>query len=49
LYSNLVGGVSGVPTTFFFNQNSELLGYLVGAQPKDVWIRIIEDLLSQME
>ena len=49
LYSNLVGAVSGVPTTFFFNQKSELLGYLVGAQSKDVWISIIEDLLSQME
>ena len=49
LYRNLVGGISGVPTTFFFNQESELLGYLVGAQSKDVWIRIIEDLLSQME
>ena len=49
LYSNLVGGVSGVPATFFFNQNSELLGYLVGAQSKDTWISIIEDLLSDME
>lgn len=49
LYSNLVGGVSGVPTTFFFNQDSELLGYLVGAQSKDTWISIIEDLLSEME
>ena len=49
LYSNLVGGVSGVPTTFFFNQDSELLGYLVGAQSKDTWISIIEDLLSKME
>ena len=49
LYSNLVGGVSGVPTTFFFNQDSELLGYLVGAQSKDTWVAIIEDLLSEME
>ncbi len=49
LYSNLVGGVSGVPTTFFFNQESELLGYVVGSQTKDTWVSIIEDLLSQME
>ena len=49
LYSNLVGGVSGVPTTFFFNQDSELLGYHVGAQSKDTWVSIIEDLLSEME
>ena len=49
LYSNLVSGVSGVPTTFFFNQESELLGYLVGAQSKDTWVAIIEDLLSQMD
>lgn len=49
LYSNLVGGVSGVPTTFFFNEDSELLGYLVGAQSKDTWISIIEDLLPEME
>jgi len=49
LYSNLIGGVSSVPTTFFFNQDSELLGYLIGAQSKDAWVSLIEDLLSEME
>ena len=44
-----MGGVSGVPTTFFFNNESELLGYVVGAQSKETWVAIIEDLLSQME
>lgn len=49
LYSNLVGAVDGVPTTFFFNQASELLGYVVGAQSKETWEGIINDLLAETE
>lgn len=49
LYSNLVGGVSSVPTTFFVNQKGEALGYVIGAQSKEAWESIIQDLLSEME
>lgn len=49
LYGNLVGAVSGVPTTFFVNDKSELLGYVVGAQSKDNWKELIDRLLAEME
>lgn len=47
LYSSLVGAVEGVPTTFFVNQSGELLGYLVGAQTKEAWEELINDLLEE--
>lgn len=49
LYMNLVGAVSGVPTTFFVNEKGELLGYLVGAQAKVTWTSLIDDLLAEMK
>lgn len=49
LYMNLVGGVSSVPTTFFVNQRGEMLGYAIGAQSKETWVSIIEDLLSKCD
>ncbi len=49
LYVNLVGASDSVPTTYFFNQKSELLGYLVGAQSKETWEEIIHGLLEEME
>lgn len=49
LYVNLVGAVSALPTTFFVNQEGELLGYLTGAQAKITWTSLIDDLLSEME
>lgn len=49
LYSKLVSGMDSVPTTIFVNRQSEILGYLVGAQTKETWVAIIEDLLSQLE
>lgn len=49
LYMNLVGASDSVPTTYFFNQDGELLGYLVGAQSKDVWEEIINGLLEEMQ
>ena len=39
LYTNLVGGVYVVPTTFFFNQKGECLGYLESAYPKETWVQ----------
>lgn len=47
LYSNLVGAVSAVPTTFFVNQEGELVGYLVGAYEKADWEEIINELLAE--
>lgn len=49
LYSNLVGAVSAVPTTFFINQEGVLLGYVEGAKSKDIWVSIIDELLAEME
>ncbi len=49
LYMNLVGAVSGVPTTFFVDQNSELLGYVTGAQSKETWVALIDQLLGEVE
>ncbi len=45
LFENLVGGVSSVPTTFFVNAKGEVLGYVVGANDKDTWVEIIDELL----
>ena len=44
LYLNLVGASEYVPTTYFFNQDAELLTYVVGAKSKEDWISIIEEL-----
>lgn len=49
LYTNLVGAVTAVPTTFFVNAKGELLGYVSGAYPKESWEEIINGLLSEME
>lgn len=49
LYNNLVGGVSAVPTTFFVNQEGEVLGYLIGAYSKEDWEEIIHELLAELE
>lgn len=47
LYVNLVGAVDAVPTTFFVNQEGEVLGYVVGAQTKEVWEELINELLAE--
>ncbi len=49
LYMNLVGGVSSVPTTFFVNQEGEVLGYVIGAQSREVWEELIHELLAEEE
>ena len=49
LYENLVVASDSVPTTYFFNQKGELLGYLVGARSKQAWEEVINGLLEQME
>ena len=47
LVENLVNGVTVVPTTFFVNSKGEPVGYIIGANDKETWINIIEDLLKQ--
>lgn len=49
LYNTLVGGVDSVPTTFFINENGELLTYVVGAQSKENWEEIIHELLAEVQ
>ena len=46
LYMNLVGGVDSVPTTFFVNDKSEVLGYVIGARDKESWVALIDELLQ---
>lgn len=47
LYFNLVNGVDAVPTTFFIDQSGVVLGYVVGAQSKETWEEIINDLKEE--
>lgn len=49
LYTNLVSGVTSVPTTFFVNQEGEMMGYALGAQSKETWESIINELLEEIE
>lgn len=49
LYVNLVVAVDAVPTTFFVNQEGEVLGYVTGAQSKETWEELIDGLLAEME
>lgn len=49
LYTNLVGAVEAVPTTFFINQKGEMLGYITGANTKEGWEEIINDVREKME
>lgn len=43
-----MGGVSAVPTTFFFNQEGQFLGGLVGSGEKAAWEAIIDGLLEEL-
>jgi len=47
LYVNLVGAVSAVPTTFFVGQDGAVMGYLTGAQSKENWKALIDELLAE--
>ncbi len=48
LYSALVVNVSGVPTTFFVDENGVVLGAVVGSYEKSVWKEIIDGLLEEL-
>lgn len=47
LYMSFMGAVSAVPTTFFVRQDGSLIGYLTGAQSKDNWKTLIDQLLTE--
>lgn len=49
LYSNLVGGIEAVPTTFFVTYEGEVLGYVVGANSKEGWVELINQLLAEID
>lgn len=49
LYTDLVGASDSVPTTYFFDRDGALLGYLVGARSKEDWKEIIDELLAGLE
>lgn len=46
IYYALLTDVSGVPTTFFIDENGAVLGRVVGAKEKSVWEGIINELLA---
>lgn len=47
IYYALLTDVSGVPTTFFIDENGVVLGRVVGAKEKSVWKEIINELLAE--
>lgn len=47
IYDALLTDVSGVPTTFFIDENGAVLGRVVGAKEKSVWEGIINELLAE--
>ena len=49
LLNSLVSSVYYVPTSFFFNQDGEYLGYVESAYPKKTWVNVIESLLADMK
>ena len=48
IYYALLTDVTGVPTTFFLDENGTPLGAVVGANEKSVWKGIIDELLEQL-
>lgn len=50
LYETLLGGVQAVPTTFFVDEDGNLVGSaLVGAKSKDEWASVIDERLASLE
>lgn len=48
LYDSLLRNVTGVPTTFFIDENGIVLGGVIGAKDKEVWKEIIDGLLEEL-
>lgn len=47
IYQALLAGVSGVPTTFFFDGEGAYLGGVVGSAEKSQWEELIHELLEK--
>lgn len=47
LYHALLSNVTAVPTTFFFNENGELVDIVVGAMDQTAWEAKINELLEK--
>lgn len=48
LYYALLTEVTGVPTTFFVDENGVVLGVVLGSKEKSVWKEIIDGLLEEL-
>ena len=48
LYLGLLTGVSGVPTTFFVDENGIVVYVVQGAKDKEMWQKIINGLLEEL-
>ena len=48
LYYALLTEVTGVPTTFFVDENGVVLGAVLGSKEKSVWKEIIDGLLEEL-
>ena len=49
IYMALLTDVTAVPTTYFVNENREVLGSVLGSMQKSAWEEIIDELLEQLE
>lgn len=49
VYTALLTDVVAVPTTFFINEDGEILGSVLGAMQKSSWEETIDALLEQLE
>lgn len=47
LFRSMLSGVSAVPTTFFVDENGEVLDTVVGAMEKSAWKEKIDELLEE--
>ena len=47
LLDGMLADVTGVPTTFFYNQEGKLLDTVVGAKDKAAWKEIIDGLIEE--
>lgn len=48
LFNALLSDVTAVPTTFFIDQEGNILGQVVGARDKDSWKEIIDAFLEEL-
>lgn len=50
LYVDFVSEVTAIPTTFFVNEDGEIMGYAVsGVKSKEKWQEMVDQLLEQMD